>query len=585
MRIVIHREIPDDPDLQTHWNTLVRQEQSPEVFYTYQWALAVQRAYRSSLIPFLVLLHDDEKLVGIASLATDPDNRVAHFLAGTTADYCDFLSSPEHRTALVEASFAELAKLGVPKIELANLPADSFTVAALRSASATHRFRIFLRPAYLCAQVDLGIGESRKNLKTAILRKSTFRRAMAKLENPDPVTLTNLRCWSELESAIPQFFTAHVARFLATGRISNIASAERRVFLTQLAQLTSTAGWINLSQLRAGSRAVAWNYGFQFSGSWFWYQPTFETSYEPMSPGYCLLAKLIAEACDTPDMQRFDMGLGAEGYKERFANRTRSTVHGTMTRSCADHAKVAARYSLVNAVAHSPKLDGVLRKARTRISVRVQELGPAALLGRIARRIWSFAWTSEEILFYRWPARRQAGLATDPEFHLAPLDLHLLASTQMQFPTEKTTSDYLLRSAHRLLNSRACGFALLDKIGMPVHFCWSDRFDGFSMAEFDTRLEEEDPLADLIFDCWTPPAFRGHGYYARAIADLASSLSRNGRNPWIFSAATNLASVRGIEEAGFERQYSMVQRTTLGRKSLCKIAGTIHPPQDLPVAS
>src|SRR5262249_7408977 len=216
----------------------------PEVFYTYQWALAVQRAYCASLIPFLVLLRKEENLIGIASLATDPENRVASFLAGTTADYCDFLSAPEHRANLVEATLAELAKAGVQRVELANLPADSHSVQALRSASASHGLRAFLRPAYLCAQVDLGTEESRENLKTSVVHKSAFRRVMTKLEKQGPVTLTNLRSWQEVEPVLQQFFTAHVARFLATGRVSNIASPERTVFLTELAQLLSAAGWI-----------------------------------------------------------------------------------------------------------------------------------------------------------------------------------------------------------------------------------------------------------------------------------------------------------------------------------------------------
>jgi len=586
LHIDLHREIPDDPELQTRWNALVQQEQSPEVFYTHQWALAVQRAYYASLIPFLVLLYDEGRLVGIGSLATDADSRVATFLAGTTADYCDFLSAPEHRATLVGASLAELARIGVQKIEMANLPADSLSVEAFRSTSLTHGLRIFLRPAYLCAQVNLGTGESREHLKTAILRKSALRRAMARLEKIDPVILTNLRSWSELEPALPQFFTAHVARFLATGRISNIASAERRVFLAELARLMSAEGWINLSQLRVGSRASAWNYGFQFSGSWFWYQPTFETSYESMSPGYCLVAKLVAEACDTPEMQRFDMGLGAEGYKERFANRMRPTLHGTMTRSLVDHMKVAARYSLANAVARSPHLDTFLRATRARLSTREERGTPAALLGKLAARMRNFAWACDEVVFYSWPTLGQVEIQNaDPDFRLTPLDLNLLAAGEMQFASDKENGAYLLRSAQRLLHSQARGFALLDRAGIPLHFCWVDRFDGFFMTELGIKLNSEGPQADLIFDCWTPQALRGHGYYARATADLARSLVKDGREPWIFSAATNHASIRGIEQAGFKLRYSIVRRTALGRKSLSKIAREIQPSAELPVAS
>ncbi len=50
LRIVMHREIPDDPTLRRQWNELLGQMEQPQVFYTYEWALAVDRAYHESLM-------------------------------------------------------------------------------------------------------------------------------------------------------------------------------------------------------------------------------------------------------------------------------------------------------------------------------------------------------------------------------------------------------------------------------------------------------------------------------------------------------------------------------------------------------
>src|SRR5262249_24619378 len=104
-------------------------------------------------------------------------------------------------------------------------------------------------------------------------------------------------------------------------------------------------------------------------------------------------------------------------------------------------------------------------------------------------------------------------------------------------------------------------------------------------AELATRLKSEAPNAELIFDCWTPLAFRGRGYYAQAIAKLAGLLAVEGRDPWIFSAATNRASVRGIDQSGFERRYSLIRHMTLGVKSLSKIDCLTPRAAEVPVAS
>jgi hypothetical protein len=100
LRLVLHREIPEDDRLACQWNVLVPQMESPEVFYTYEWALAVSRAYGSSVAPLLILAYDQDSLVGVVALATDGMRRGTFFLTSTTADYCDFISSPANRADL-----------------------------------------------------------------------------------------------------------------------------------------------------------------------------------------------------------------------------------------------------------------------------------------------------------------------------------------------------------------------------------------------------------------------------------------------------------------------------------------------------
>ena len=97
MRIVLLRKIPDESSLQRQWNDLALQMERPKVFYTCEWALAVQSAYQDTLKPLLFLGYDGDDLVGVASLAADTNEQNASFLAATTADYCEFLSQPQRR--------------------------------------------------------------------------------------------------------------------------------------------------------------------------------------------------------------------------------------------------------------------------------------------------------------------------------------------------------------------------------------------------------------------------------------------------------------------------------------------------------
>jgi len=566
----------------------VYQMERPEVFYTHQWATAVQCAYASSLVPFLVLAYEADVLIGVAALATDPGHRSASFLAGTTADYCEFLSHPSDREPLAEAAFAELRKAHIMKIELANLPADSATPSAIRSAATKHGYRVFLRLAYLCAQVQLGSGESREDLKKGLLSKKMFRRNIKALGKKGLLSLAHLRSWAEIEEVLPKFAVTHVGRFLATGRISNLSKANRRLFLHQLARSLSAAGWMTLTRLMLREQPIAWNYGFQFGGSWFWYQPTIDTEQEQYSPGYCLLTKMITEACDAPGMAIVDLGLGAEGYKERVANSTLPTLHGTVTTSLGPHLGAFARYWLAQAVKLSPRLESGIRIGLRRFDSarrRLRHAGTRGFLRWGTHRLSALVSSRLEVFFYQWSSDSQiaSGDAHASPVSLTPLSLEILATAAMQFEGETETYDYLLRAAHRLRADEGQGFALLDEKGVPVHFCWVNAFEGFYMDELNVRLSSPGPNATLIFDCWTPGPVRGRGYYGVAVALTAKELEREGRVPWIFSAVSNRPSVRGLEKAGFQRRYSMIRRRTLMIERMTKLPLASQQDMEAPV--
>jgi CelD/BcsL family acetyltransferase involved in cellulose biosynthesis len=344
LRLVVLNEIPEDEDLRQQWNDLVLRVDEPQVFYTYEWSLAVQRAYHATLHPLIFLGYDEVKLSRLVALATDAQRR-ATFLCATTGDYCDFLSLAEQKSEFVAAVLAELRKRGVGDVTLTNLPADSATVAALNKTSKQNGYYLFARTAYLCAQVSLQRLERRPGDNNPVLPgKKMVRRSLAAMGQDAPIRLDHALTWESIAPLLPAFADAHVARFQATGRISNLARPERRVFLQELARLLSQQGWVSLTRMMSANKIIAWNYGFQFQGTWFWYQPTFDSELEKYSPGFCLLAKLIEEAAGNPAFHRVDLGLGAEEYKERFANESRETLYMTLRTSAVKHLQEVVRY-------------------------------------------------------------------------------------------------------------------------------------------------------------------------------------------------------------------------------------------------
>ena len=376
--------------------------------------------------------------------------------------------------------------------------------------------------------------------------------------------LDHARSWETVQRMLPQFFQTHIGRFLATGRISSMARRERRIFLAELANLLSESGALDISRLVYGERAIAWNYGFQFHGTWFWYQPTFDTEFEKHSPGFCLLAKLVEEAAGDPFIHELDLGLGAEEYKELFANATRETLHVTLAKKLPAHVREIVRYRAATIVKVSPKIETGVRNILARMQSlrhRSASQGIWRTLAWLGGRLRDMLWLRAEVFFYEW---RGAALTSAPTLKLEGLSLNHLADAVAQNADDPETLAYLLRAAQRLRSESGHGVALVDQAGTYLHFAWTTAFDGFFLSELNAKVDAPVPDSIMLFDCWTPFSQRGKGHYRRMIELIAAEAKARGKRAWIFSAATNTASIRGIEKSGFQRRYSLVRKRLLG---------------------
>jgi CelD/BcsL family acetyltransferase involved in cellulose biosynthesis len=556
LRVVLLREIPEDANLRRQWNELALHEQSPQVFYTYEWAIAVLRAYDHVLEPLIFLGYDEAgSLLALAALAREKAGNRVSFLCATTGDYCDFLASPKEKSEFIASVFVDLAKEGFTHITLTNLPADSGTAEVLSSLSRKFGYHAFARTAYDCAQISL------TNLRTisaegrSLPGARRLRRATNLLQRQTTVAFEHARGPSELESGLPEFIQTHIARFLATGRISNLARPERQTFLKELAKLLSDSGWLVLSRMSAGDHNVAWSYGFAFAGTWFWYQPTFDSDFEKHSPGFCLLAKIVEDAFALPEFHTLDLGLGAEEYKDSFANQSRRTIYLTLRASVAEHAREILRYRVSQVARLSPPVERTLRSAVQYGKDNGVRRTIRNVFGQLTRTVYS----ETEVFFYE-----ATGPVSPHQARLVPLDLNTLARAVMQYVDDKSTCEYLLRCAQRLRQTSVEGYASIAADGSFLHFVWATDFDGFFLSELRHKVDAPSPDCVMLFDCWTPLAQRGHGYYGQAISALAELLRHRGKQVWIFSAANNQSSVGGLAKAGFEPRYALVSRRILG---------------------
>jgi CelD/BcsL family acetyltransferase involved in cellulose biosynthesis len=570
VRVTVLKEIPQDPDLSEAWNSLVLAMDNPEVFFTYQWALAASRGFQGSLSPLLFLVYDSDQLAGVAALAINPKApRAAFFLTSSSADYCDIVSTPGNRGAVLVALLEEIRKLGLSDLVLANVPSNSATLKELPGIAGSSHFYIASRTSYDCGIVQLGGEEQRETVLRAVTGKGRERRALKKLETMGAVNVIHLTEPEQIGTSLESIISAQISRFLASNRVSPLVGPERRAFLLQLSDLLSHSGWLKISQLEIDGRPVAWNYGFRFGGSWFWYLPTFQMEYEHVSPGSCLLRLLVEEGARDTSVKMLDLGLGDEAYKDRFANNMRQTRYVHLSRGLNRHVVSVGRQMLSRAAARFPQFGDKIREARAfyqTLASRVQQAGVVGTARQSIRKAVRSVASEDEVLLFE---AAETPTFVDPSTQLLPLAWEHLVEASISNAGDAPTLQYLMRCAKRLRKSSGSGFLLRDETGRPIHFLWVDSFEGFRLAEIDYKIAsssaDADAAAAMIFDCWTPAADRGCGHYGTAIRLAAKNLRSEGKTAWIFSGASNVSSLRGILKAGFAYRYSLVCRSRFGR--------------------
>ncbi len=571
MQVTVLKEIPEDPDLSEAWNTLVLAMDNPEVFFTYQWALAASRGFQNRLSPLLFLMYESGQLAGVVALAIDPNApRAAFFLTSSTADYCDIVSTPANRKAVLLALLQEIKNLGLNDLVLANVPANSATLKELPMVAGTRHFHLTSRTAYNCGVIQLGGEEQRETLLRTLATRGREKRALKKLSTLGSVKVIHLTEPEQIGESLESIVSAQISRFLASNRVSPLVGPERRTFLRQLSDLLSHSGWLKISQLEIDGHPVAWNYGFRFGGSWFWYLPTFQMEYEHVSPGSCLLRLMVEEGAKDASLQWLDLGLGDEAYKERFANNSRETRYVHLSRGFRRHVASLARQTLTRTALRFPLAGDKLREARAFCQLvvsHIQEAGVVATARYSIQRALRPLASQDEVLIFEAPEPR---LPEDQAVELLPLTREHLVEASISNAGDSHTLRYLMRCANRLTKPGASGFLLQDGTGRPIHFLWITNYDGFSLAEIGHNIEPSSPNAAMIFDCWTPAADRGHGHYAAAIRQAAANLRQEFRPAWIFSGANNASSLRGILKAGFAYRYSLIRRSRLGRAAISR---------------
>ncbi len=133
----------------------------------------------------------------------------------------------------------------------------------------------------------------------------------------------------QIATDIETLFDLHDLRH---GGASSLRSPAARAFHTDFAAAAFERGWLRLWFLELDGAPVASWYGWRLGGRYAYYNGGFDPAWSAARPGLILMAAVI-EAAFAERATEFDLLLGDESYKARFAERSPSVSDVTFARA------------------------------------------------------------------------------------------------------------------------------------------------------------------------------------------------------------------------------------------------------------
>ena len=361
--------------LEGEWRALA--ESRGNAFLTPEWFFSWHRHYGDRAEPAVTALRDrDGRLSGVLPLtiSTSGRPRAVQFAASGLGDHFHPASPPALESMV--ASAAGRALFGHPRrwstIVLENVDVGSGWWRALtdsspvRLSSGSHARSVLPYARIAGCSWDEYLAARSRGFR------SQLRRKMRALEDDHDVAFRRTDRAADVASDLSTLFRLHDARWAARPGVSSLSGDRPRAFHSDFAAAAFERGWLRLWFLNVDGVPVAAWYGWRIGERCAYYQAGLDPAFASYSVGFLLMAQAIKAAIEE-GAGEFDMLLGDEAFKSRFADHRREVRTIVITRARHPARLLAASERALRHTARRmpERLRGPARRAARRFTRRL----------------------------------------------------------------------------------------------------------------------------------------------------------------------------------------------------------------------
>ncbi len=316
--------------LQTEWLTLFDSDPVATPFSSFQWASAWCRHWSDGGSPWVLAVHEGERLVGLAPMMLRRRGplRLLNGLGVGVGNYWDVLAAPDDRERVLAAVAAALRQRSSEwdAFFMDKLPEEATTEIALREAglSLDHPTRWKSPRIELPETFDDYLAGLSKN------RRGQIRRNLRVVDNGE-LTIQAVSGESELREAIDRWQVLRTEWWAKRERAMQPEhGSERFLAFTQEAIAAMVpCGLAAVWEVRYHNEIIGITIDFLDESTCYYWLWGFDSRFEELRPGHTLIAYGIRWSIQT-GRRYYDLMIGDETYKDDYAPTDRAVISMTV---------------------------------------------------------------------------------------------------------------------------------------------------------------------------------------------------------------------------------------------------------------
>jgi CelD/BcsL family acetyltransferase involved in cellulose biosynthesis len=315
--------------LETSWGELIERSGARHPFLEHSWVRTWWECFGEGRQLHVVVAMEGDSPIAIAPLIITPIKmfgikmRQLGFFYNSHVPRADFIIT-ERRDEAYEAIWGAIK---VSKewdvIQLCQLTDDSETLARMQQMAGVGGYSAGLWKSGASPRVPLEAGWEAYHQGLPAKHRSNLRNRFKRLDQVGPVELDTVTCGERRAESLEQGLRLEAAAWKGANGTAIFSDPNVARFYELFSIRAAERGWLRLNFLRAGGRAVAFDYSLEYANRIFLMKLGYDPEFSPYSPSNLLLATALKNAFER-GLEEYDF-LGEEAeWKRCWTTETRS---------------------------------------------------------------------------------------------------------------------------------------------------------------------------------------------------------------------------------------------------------------------